>query len=368
MLLFKKGLVLFVLILGGCSQHSKDPIEQHDLSVDPEVALEYFNDLEDEKKNDPDFYFQRAKVYHDLGQFDNAYSDVVKAVELDNSFERAYFLKGKIEKQKGTPQKAIQSLLIAEKLGSRDEELYRILASEYLQLGEISLAKAAVERLIKLREDAGSLLLQGDILLSIGDSSQAIDSYKKAMKLAPGEKEPYEKLVDIYSNRSELETAASLLNTYFEFVAFDKQMLLEKGRLLNQLKLYDSAISTYHTILAVDSSGFMTYNELSNSFYAMSRFDSSRYYANRVVALDSQFTQAKLTLARSLNAQRDYSEAIAVYESILRQDSTHNLAATELADLQRKVAYLWQLEQRRKKRDSISNNLPPTIEKKDLDN
>lgn len=369
MFLIKNRLiVLVVFLLVGCTQHSKDPIEQTELKVDPEIALEYLNDLEEDKKKDPDFYFQRAKVYYDLARFEDAYTDVVKAVNLDKSFERAYFLKGQLEKQQGQPRKAIESLLIAEKLGSRDEELYRTLASEYLQLGEVSLAKAAVDRLVKLRKDAGSLLLQGDILLSIGDSAQAIASYNQTISLAPKQPEPYEKLVAIYNNRSDAEKAGNLLNSYFSFVTFDKQMLLEKGRLLNRLNLYDSAIDVYHKILATDSTGFMTYYELSNSFFAKKRFDSSLYYASKVVEQDSQFTKAKLTLARSLNAQRDYNEAIAVYQSILRQDSTNNLAAVELAELQRKVAYLWQLEQRRKQRDSVANNLPPTLEKKDIDN
>lgn len=356
------------MLLAACAQHSKDAIEKATLEVDPVAALEYLNDMQGDKKKDPDFYFQRAKVYHDLGQFQNANSDVRRAVELDKSFERAYLLKGRIEKQLGEPQKAIQSLLIAEKLGSRDEHLYRILASEYLQLGETSLAKAAVDRLIKLRKDGSSMMLQGDILLGIGDSVQAIKSYETAINLDSGQRAPYERLVDIFIHRSELDRAGSFINAYLDQVDFDVLMLTEKGRLLNQLSLYDSAIAVYHQIISRDSSDYMVYYALSNTFYKSNRHDSSLYYAKKVVELDSQFLEAKITMARALNAQRDFQEAIAVYQSILRQDSTYNIASEELADLQRKVAYLWQLEQRKKEKDSVSSNLPPTIEKKQIDN
>lgn len=361
-------LVTLSFVVFACQQHSKDAIEEAGFSVKAEETLEYLNDIASQNKNNATFYYQRALALSKLGDNEAAYRDILRATNIDQESERAYLLKGKIVQQNNRPEEAIESLLIAEKLGAREKELYKILASEYLQLGQVKMARAAVDRLVKLQPDAISYQLEGEVMLAIADSADAMVSFRKAIDINPNLKTATEKLVDLYMAKSDEQKAGVLINNYLENNVSDKVMLLRKGRFLVRIEAYDSAKQIYQQLLAKDSNDYILNYELSNLHYTTSKFDSSLYYSQKALQLDSTQVEAKLLLARSLDKNRDYQQAIEIYENIVLGDSTNNLAASELDNLKRKVAYLWQLEQQRKARDSVLNNLPPTLEKKNIDN
>ncbi len=361
-------LLLITALCGACQQHSRDAMEAANFNVKAEETLSYLNDIADKHKKNATFYYQRAQALYELNRADEAYEDILKATALDQASERAYLLKGKIEDALNKPESAIQSLLIAEKLGAREKGLYSILASEYLQLGQVKMARTAVDRLVRLQPDASSYLLEGEVMLAIADTSAAIQSFNKAITKSPNLKVANEKLADTYLALGNTSAAAAIVNRYLNQQPDDTEMMLKKGRLLTSLALYDSAKQFYSRLLNADSTDYMLHYELSNLYYLTNQFDSSSYFSERALMLDSTQVEAKLLLARSLDKSRDYQLAISIYENIVSQDSTNNLAVDELDNLKRKVAYLWQLEQQRKLRDSVLNNLPPTIEKKKIDN
>jgi len=361
-------LLVISLFVFACQQHSKDAIEEAGFSVKAEETLEYLNDIASQNKNNATFYYQRALANNELGYNEAAYDDILKATNIDQESERAYLLKGKIEQAMERPEEAIESLLIAEKLGAREKGLYKILASEYLQLGQVKMARTAVDRLVKLQPDAFSHQLEGEVMLAIGDTADALNSFTKAVSINANLKPANEKLVEIYLAKNDLQKAGDIINRYLNSNIGDETMLLKKGRLLSSMEAYDSAKQIYHHLLALDSNNYLLNYELSSLHYVTNKFDSSGYYSQKALQLDSTQVEAKLLLARSLDKNRDYQQAIDIYENIVRGDSTNNLAASELDNLKRKVAYLWQLEQQRKQRDSVLNNLPPTLEKKNIDN
>jgi len=358
---------LILLLLGSCVQHSQDKIEKETLAIDPLETLDYLNGLEDSHQDDPSFYFQRAKAHQQLLENEKAYSDIKKAIDMKPSAMSYFLLKGKIEQRLNKPNDAIESLLIAEKLGSQDKKLFEILASEYLQIGEVEKAKASVDRLIDLRPDASSYSLRGDVLLAIGDSAQAIGNYKRALVANGSLKAVVEQLAEIYKAKGDNDAAGKVLNSYLAGNN-DLELLLEKARLLSTVEDYDSAKHIYYQILSQDTSDYLVYYELSDIYYLQFKYDSAEYMAQKALDLNSKLHGAQLTLARVLDKRRRYQEAMSIYETILEQDSTNNLAAEELANLKRKVAYLWQLEQQQMAQDSARNNLPPTVEKKEIEN
>ncbi|MTI22715.1 hypothetical protein E1176_16910 [Fulvivirga sp. RKSG066] len=363
-----KVLPIFILqlFLVACVQHSRDEMIEASLQIDADETLEYLNDLNEEQRG-ASFYYQRAKVYEQLLKYSEAQADIEKAIDLEPSVMSYFLLKGKIEQQLNRPEKAIESLLVAEKLGAKDQILFEILAAEYLQIGEPKKALAAVNRLMSMRTDAKSSALKGDVYLAISDTAQAIKFYKSALSINKSNRPVTLQLAGIYKYRNEMQLAGEVLNNYLSADSNDLEILLQKSRLLKDTEQYDSAAQLYRQILAKDSTNQIIYYELSNTYYINFGYDSAQYFASKALALDSNLLEAKMVRARVLDKRRRYQEAIGVYEGILSQDSTYNLARQELDKLKRKVAYLWQLEQQKQK-DSVVNNQPPTIEKKNIDN
>jgi len=358
-------IIVLLVLFTGCVQHSNDPVEENEFRINLEETLAYLNELEPEKKKGGNFYFQRSKVYYELKQLENARADIEKAIKNDPSSSDYFLLKGRIEKADNNPEKAIENLLIAEKLGARDKDLYEILASEYLHINQPQKAKAAVNRLIRVKSNASSYVLKGDVLLAVADTASAIINYEKAIDVGNVGTEPFLQLSDIYRKKGKLEKSLTYLNS---FSAEDNAVALQKGRLLVELELYDSAKIIYKDLISQDSSISYLHFELSSIYYAQTNYDSASLYADKAYKLNTEKLEALLVSARSLDNLRKYDSAISVYEFILSRDSTLEVASNELDILKRKVAYLWRLERLKQQKDSARNNLPPTIEKKNIEN
>jgi len=365
---FRFLFIPLLALISACVQHSNHPVEENEFNVNLQETLEYLNDLEPEKKKGSNFFYQRAKVYYKLGEFENALVDIDKSIKNDPSAPDYFLLKGRIEKARNEPKKAIENLLIAEKLGARDKDLYEILASEYLHLNQPEKAKAAVDRLVDVKSTSSSFTLKGNVLLAVSDTARAISNYEKAIKIKNSDVEPVMKLAAIFRERGELDKSYEYLKEYSVQNPTDNEVNLQKGRILVELEYYDSAKTIYNDLVAKDSTKSFLFFELSNILYAQEVYDSSSYYAQKAYLLNGERLNALLVHARSMDNLREYDSSISLYKIILEKDSTMDIASTELDILKRKVAYLWRLERLRQEKDSVRNNLPPTIEKKSIEN
>lgn len=357
------------VILFGCEQHSKDAIVEYPYEQNPKVILAYLDDLESSHQDDPDFFYQKAKAHTELSQYLQAERAIKKAIKLNPSVSSYHLLHGEIQHAAGNSKEAIESLLVAEKLGEKVQELYSLLATEYLKIGELEKAKASVNRLLSLKPDPFGYNLQGEVLLESKDTLSAITSFKKAISIDLQYKQSVLHLLRIYKNQQNLDARSALLSQVINDEVRDKDLLFEQAEYLVDAKAYDSAIYTYRKVMedstAVDRKWFFA---LSNVYYLNENYDSSRYFADRIYRRDTTDLEAGIIVARSLDKLREFERAITLYENMLKSDSTFNFAREELDLLRRKVAYLWQLEQRRREREELIKNPPPVVDKKSIDN
>ncbi|MTI26547.1 tetratricopeptide repeat protein [Fulvivirga kasyanovii] len=354
------------MLFTGCVEHSKDALLATEINVKAGEALEYLTDLADDEPDNPEVFYQLSKVYFDQANYDHALQNIKKAVDLKGDYSEYHFMEGRVHQKLNQPDAAIKALLIAESMGNVNHDLYKIIAEEYLRLGMNDKAREAINRLTGINQSAESYALKGQVMLSLGDTIQAIDNFEKSIALDKSYIKPLIALTDINIARNNEDKAFALVNQLIDLEPENMDFLEKKGNLLQRSGQLDSAVQVFKHITSVRDN-YMDLYKLSNIYYLMDEYDSSRMMAERAFEKNEEFLEAQLVVARSLDKLRKYQEAIDVYEMIVESDSTFNLAITELDNLKRKVAYLWRLEQQRRAMDSAIKNVPPPVRKKELE-
>ncbi|UII30760.1 tetratricopeptide repeat protein [Fulvivirga ulvae] len=356
----------FLFVFSGCVEHSKDALLSTEIKVNAGEALDFLNDLADDNPDNSEVFYQLSRVHFEQGSFERALQNIKKAVDIKGDYAEYHFMEGMIYQKLNRPDESIKALLLAESMGKTSQELYKIIAEEYLRVGMSDKAREAINRLTSMKPSAESFTLKGQIMLSLGDTAQAIDNFEKSIELDKSYIRPVVILADINIARNNNEKAFYFVNHLMELDPDNLDFMEKKGNLLQRSGQLDSAVQVFKHIASVRDD-YMDLYKLSNIYYLMGEYDSSRMMAEQAFIKNEEFLEARLVIARSLEKLRKYQDAIDVYELIVESDSTFNLAITELDNLKRKVAYLWRLEQQRTARDSAIKNMPPPVQKKELD-
>ncbi|UII25568.1 tetratricopeptide repeat protein [Fulvivirga maritima] len=358
-------IIFIVLITSSCVKYSRDPMETVDMKVDPDQTLEYLQDLESDYPNEPQLYYQLARTYYQKDNYAAADNNIKKAIKLTEENPDYYYLEGKIQQKLNHAEKAIKSLLTAEALGMKSFDLYKILAQEYLDQGLADKAKSSVDRLLQLEQTGEGYRLKGDVMLIMEDTTDAIKNYDKALQVDSKEDAAHLKLYEIYARQELYNKAEYHIDKLLQIAPEEPNYIENKADLLSNTNRLDTAKMLYQELVAVRGELKDLYN-LANTFYKMNEYDSAEQVSRKAYEEDNNFLAARLITARSLDKQRQYQLAIETYEEILKKDSTNNLAQTELEVLQRKVAYLWRLQQEKTSQEATGENSPAAVEKKDV--
>ncbi len=361
-----KFIILSLVVCLSCERYSKDQVLSDATTSDAQEVLNYLNNLIEQDQNNPQIYFKRAQIYFELADYRRAGIDVQKAIEINSKDADLYLLQSRIYDKKGEAASAISTALQAESRGLKNYMLYKILAVNYLKLDEPSKAKEVLNRLLDFNKNGDNYALQGDILLELNDTLMAISSYKMAIEMQPLLAKSYDTLRNVYTNKADWQKAEYYVDAYLMQDSLNSKFLIYKAQLLNNRKEPDSAFVYYKKANVIANGSSEQKFEFAKALFEKAYYDSLFNLINNYALLDTARLTTKLLIARALDKTLNYDSAINIYQVIISEDSTMNIAITELDILKRKVAYLWRLRQQEKAFDSIRNSPPPVIERKEF--
>ncbi len=366
MIVIHRFLIIIILLSVSCQRYSRHEIVSATSIEEETEMISFLSELIEKEQSNAQIYSKRSQVYFKMDDYSKALIDIQKALELEPTSPDLYQFQSKIYDAQNNHIESINSALQAEQRGLKNYELYRILAVNYLAINEVENAKQSIDRLMTLNRSAENLCLKADIFLELKDSTEAVASYRQAIKEDPSLSRPYRSLYEIYKFK-DFERAENIIDEYLQADGSNSDMLLLKARLLKNRNSYDSSLSFYKMTGALLSQENDILTEIGQLYFERSDYDSALLLTNRVLLNDSLYRNASLLTARSLDKKRKYDEAKQVYEKLIIQDSTDLVVKEELDKLNRKVAYLWRLKQQEQSFDSLRNNTaPPTVERKEV--
>ncbi|MEM9390155.1 MAG: tetratricopeptide repeat protein [Bacteroidota bacterium] len=358
------GMLLSALVLFSCVPRSDHPFIEED-QTKPREVLEYLNDVLRVDPDNNNALYQKAQIQIEQKNWEAALVTIDKALKIDFTNNDYFFLRGKITAQLGKYDESVRSFNQAETLGNKSHELYKLLSRSYLSLDQPSASREVVNRLLKLDDGDEAHILAGETLLALNDSAAAFAQFNTALKISKTNEKALYGLKQIHLGRGEFAEAETILDQLMALVPSRTSFILEKVDLLKNRESIDTARILISGVFQRDSSDQIL-TELAGLEYLSGNYDSTLFYLDKLENKNN--TSALLLNARALDKNKDYIKSRAIYESILLQDSTNNIAQSELATLKGKMAYLQRIAREQATLDSIRNSPPPVLNRRELVN
>lgn len=299
-----------------------------------EPQLTYLNGLIEDDPENPEYYFQRSKVFFDVHKYNDALKDINQAIYLESNEELYYELLARIYQKMGKTSLALNTAHRAESYKNDDPELFLLLSRLYWEIKDLGKAQqylAKAKQLAPMHSEVS--LLQGIFDSAKGDTTAAVKAYRAALVQDPENAKPYQELAKIYFARNKEDSAmfyvleGRAINpnnpffTYFEGVILDS-----KGLKTSSLRAFRKAIQ-------MDSTFFPAYYRLGVDAFNAGSYTEAQTYFTPLSDKPEFSLNSNLYIAEILEKTGQSAKAVPYYENVKSEDTTNVKAKEALTRL-----------------------------------
>jgi len=282
------------------------------------VLLDLNAKIEKEPKN-ADLYQQRAVYFMQHEKLNDALTDIDKAIEI-NPKNPAYFLSlSDIYIMMGKPQQGLESIEKAITLNDKNVEAYLRKARLYMIMKDYEHCAESVEKVFSIDpQNADAFYLKGYVLGEYGDTTKAIDAYRKAVQSNQLHYDALMQLGSIFVKKDPVMAIG-----YFENALKAKPKSMEA--LYNLAMMYqendkpDQAIRLYGDMLKIDPKNrFALYNSGYVYLVYLNNYTKAIDYFSRAFQADSTYADALFNRGYAYELSGDFTRARTDYNKVLK--------------------------------------------------
>lgn len=245
------------------------------------------------------FYHFRGTFYAFLDQHSEAISDFDKAIELNPKDAMFYRSRGFSHYDSGQIPKAISDFTKAIELDPQNSDIYSTYLQEaraLLQKFEEAKAKATTKEATeekslsqqgkKAIEQAKTHNYQGATWAYLGQSSQAISEFTKAIEIDPEFARAYYNRGRFYYGSGQYSKAISDFNRTIELNPEYADAYFRRGGAYYLLGEYDQALSDYSKAIELNPKNAMAYVNRVSIYRKLGRYDQAVADLNKAIELN----------------------------------------------------------------------------------
>ncbi len=325
--------ILFFLV--GCSDTSRD---KYDIPGNAEknpqkqlgVILEQLSENIKSNPSNPLNYYKRARWQYGEGNYDEALIDITRAERLSPNSGEILFLKSAILYKSGKDN-ALENALYSEDQDFVSPELYTLIAKLYLDKRNFKKAEEYFSKAESIYPYNSDLFNgKGRYYAMMRDTVAAVDFYKRAIHTRPGIFEYYDDLIKIYGKARQIDSALHLNEAAIAKFPDKKELLYNKGLILESAGLLDSSIGIYRKFLKVEPQRFDVYERIGNMYFRKKNYPSAFVTYNQWADLEPENPMPRLKAARSYIAQDNLPAAKYYLVKALEKYPDNKLLKAEL--------------------------------------
>jgi len=354
---------LFIVLFNSCqAPTSKWDMPSVGLKMDAQEFENYL--VENQQTEDVDWAIQMLKYWKDSG-WNVKSTEVAELVNLHKGsvvvcqLGADYFLKV------GDIKMANELNGHSRQLGANHAEFYRVLAVSAVYEKKFDKAIDYINEAISMNvRDAGMYTQKGEVYLAFGDTLSGIRYLEKSYALDSSINEVGLKIARLYFDTNQLEKSVEWLServksdsTHEDFQFLLAEVYYAQGQ-------EPKALAIFRAMLAQEN--LVAGTKLLAHFEKYRQMDSTLFYANRILELDSLNVKALNQKAMSFDSKGYFPSALQYYQKTLDIDSTNEEALQGMAKVEGKMAYLRKLKERREAIPRMEFTVP--ITKKELIN
>jgi tetratricopeptide (TPR) repeat protein len=175
--------------------------------------------------------------------------------------------------------------------------------------------------------------LEGRVYQAQGNFERATTEYRASLQAEPNGLEALTGLVGSYVSMNRAADAGAYLEEFTKRNPESFQAYALLGQVQARLKNWDQSKAALEKALSINSAWAPAYRDLASVYAAQSDTEGAIKVCERGLQAMPDNTDLRLLEASLYERLKRYSDAIAMYEAVLKKDDSSNLAANNLAAL-----------------------------------
>jgi len=331
------------LILIGCKNGNQDSNNnsennsatgENGNSVEAELAA--LNKRIAENPNDYTAYLERARYFGTRENYNEAFLDISRAIEVDSTKADIYLYKGELFFEMQKVQEAYQEYINCLRFDSLNVDGLLKKTGIDIVLGNYDLSREQINKALRINEyNPYAYYLRGRMYKTMGDTALASSSYKTAIEVDPNYYDAYVEVGLLYAAKKndlakEYYTSAIEIRPKSVEAWYNKAMFLQETGTKKKDR-YKEAFACYDSILSIDN-GFVAahFNKGFIWLEYLQQYDSAAVHFTNAITLFPEYYQAFYNRGLCYESQGKRKEAESDYRQALALKPDYTDAAKSL--------------------------------------
>lgn len=305
---------LLAILFFACKNDPKPATTPGGQQIDPELSA--LNALIEKNPDNDSLLYLRAEVYHKLEGYDEALSDLSHAMQLDSMKPAYYHLMADVLLDYARPndsRRAINVLLTAAyKFPNRIPTLLKL--SEFqLIVQQHSDALQTLDRILQRDpQNAEAFFMAGRVALDKGDTTAAVASLQKSVKIDATNEDAWMFLGRIFTNRNN-PLALQYFDNILRLDSNNLEALEMKGVFYKRTGAFDKAFNIYRNIIVRNPDYSNAYFDMGMIYLEQDSFPKAYDNFDLAIKTDPLFIRAFYYRGLTSELQGNTDAAIADY-------------------------------------------------------
>lgn len=191
-------------------------------------------------------YFKRSRIYFEREQYVQAMEDINEAINEKDNIGEYFLLRGKINRELGEIDNALEDAERAEALQQTSPDLYVLMADIFQVKNRFRESGAYLAQAMKMAPyDGSAYYVKGMLQARQGDSLSSLASLNSAIVLNPRLVRAYQQSTVIYLKLKDFPQALSFNNRAIKRFPANPELYFERGEIYKTLSVNDTALVNY---------------------------------------------------------------------------------------------------------------------------
>lgn len=199
-------------------------------------------------------YFKRARIYFDREQYAEALDDINESIYEQDNVSEYFLLRGKVNRELGKIDNALEDAQRAEVLQQSSPELYILLADILQAKNRFREAAGYLNQAMKMAPyDGSAYYVKGMLQARQGDSLASLSSFNYAINVNPRLLRAYEQSIIILRKLNNVDQALAVNEKAISRFPNEASLYFERGEIFNLLAKPDTALINYQKAASLKS-------------------------------------------------------------------------------------------------------------------
>ncbi len=325
--------ILSILLVATACQENNTAKLDSATAQSATTPFDSINALIKETPNNPDLYFQRAKMHYDERDLVTSMNDVGRALKLDRSNTDYYMLLADLKLIAKESRASRDALLQAYEIAPNDIQVLLRLGELYMIVRDADASFKYLNEALKIDVyNATAYRLKGFNYKYVGDTVNAVSSFQTAIEQDANDYDSYLQLGLLYSTAGN-ELAEDYYNNALKVRPSSVEALYAKGLFLQTMGRSRDAIRTYDQIIGITGEYFDAwYNKGYVYMVQLEQYDSAAYNFTQAINVGPEgYVAAYYNRGLAYETAGALREAEADYRMALKFNPQYDLAARGLS-------------------------------------